>query len=151
MGDAQSVGSEDEARRHTGTARVLGELTGAEMCVLASFDNAIRSETNVIRFLTLVFCGASAAWASSTYGIISTGDVASGNGLSDFPTQTWNFSLGGNPDPVTIYTSPVLSASGSYVFGTSTVSGSAMSWATMDNSNDGVNMHGYADATISGV
>jgi hypothetical protein len=84
----------------------------------------------VIRLLTLIFFKASAACASSAYGVISTGDVSTNNALSDFPTENWNYSLGGNPEPMTTYISPVLSASGSYVFSNSTVSGSAMSWAT---------------------
>ena len=113
-------------------------------------ETILRSRS-VIGLLALTCFAAGTSRASSTYGVISTGDVASGNGLSDFPTQMWNYSLGGNPEPVTTYISPVLSASGTYVFGNSTVSGSAMSWATIDNSNDDVNIHGYANATISGV
>jgi len=106
----------------------------------------------IIALVTLAFGFAvGTSNASSSYGIISSGDVVSGNGLSDFPTQLWNYSLGGNPEPVNTYTSPVLSASGSYTFGSSTVTGSATSWATIDDENGIPNIHGYSMATISGV
>jgi hypothetical protein len=114
-------------------------------CVI---ENRLPSFHSVGLLMLSLSCGVPAAWAGPLYGVVSTGDVASGS-FSDFPTQLWN--TGGNPTPVTSYTSPVLSASGSYTFGNSTVSGSATSWATLESLNNNVNMHGYANATISGV
>lgn len=53
-------------------------------------------------FVCLAFAslGSSTSSASSISGVISVGNVTSGLGLSDFPTQNWNYSLGGNPEPV---------------------------------------------------
>jgi hypothetical protein len=99
----------------------------------------------------LLLAGGSTAHAAAIYGVESTVEVASGNGPATFPNQVVDFTDGGNPVPVTSYTSPVLNASGSYTFEGSTVSGSATSWATIEDSNNLLNMHGYSTAAISGV
>jgi hypothetical protein len=96
--------------------------------------------------LLMLTCGVAVAHSDPVYGVISSGDIASGNGPSTFPTQQWNFGHGVY-QPVIGYTSPVLSASGSYTGGTSTVSGSATSWA----SSNGASLHGYATASLSGL
>jgi hypothetical protein len=97
--------------------------------------------------LWMLAAGSSVANASAIYGVTATVQVSSGNGLTTYPTQTVNFTNGGNPVAVTSYTSPVLSASGSYTFGGSTVSGSATTWA----SSNGESLHGYSTAAMSGV
>ena len=108
------------------------------------------SRFGAVGFL-LLLAGGSTAHASTIYGVVSTVEVASGNGPSTFPNQIVDFNNGGNPVPVTSYTSPVLTASGSYTFEGSTVSGNATSWATIEDSNNQPNIHGYATAAISGV
>jgi hypothetical protein len=108
--------------------------------------------TNLMGLSTLILCcGIGTARADVPFGVISTVEVASGNGPSTFPNQIVNFTNGGNPVPVTSYTSPILSASGSYTVGTSAVSGSGKAWDTLDNTNGVPNLHGYAAASISGV
>src|ERR1700728_1116751 len=90
----------------------------------------------------LLLAGGSTAHASGIYGVISTVEIASassGSGPTTFPTQLVDFNNGGNPVTVTSYTSPVLTASGSFTFGGSTVSGSGTTW----DSSDGATLHGY--------
>jgi hypothetical protein len=99
-----------------------------------------------VGFLLLLSWGPT-AHASAIYGVISTVEVSSGNGPTTFPTQLVNFNNGGNPEAVTSYTSPVLTASGSFTFGASTVSGSGTTW----DSSDGGTLHGYSTAAMSGV
>jgi hypothetical protein len=94
-----------------------------------------------------LLCGIGGAHASPLYGVISNGVAASGNGPSTFPNQAWNFGQNGVYQLVTSYTSPVLSASGSYTVGADTVTGSATSWA----SSNGGSLHGFAAATLSGL
>lgn len=107
----------------------------------------LRSARAIVILMVAFVFGIGTSKASGVYGIISSGDISSANGESDYPTQNWNYSLGGNPEPVTSFTSPVLSGSGSFIFGGSTVSGSATSWATISNAT----IHGYAMSSISGI
>jgi hypothetical protein len=107
----------------------------------------LRSTRALVILIVAFAFGVGTSKASGVYGIISSGDISSANGESDFPTQSWNYSLGGNPEPVTSFSSPVLSGSGSFTFGGSTVSGSATSWATISNAA----IHGYAMSNISGT
>jgi hypothetical protein len=97
-------------------------------------------------FLAVILLSNNLAYGAAVWGVISTIDISSGNGPSTFPSQVVNFNNGGNPVQVTSYTSPVLSASGSYTFGPDTVTGSATAWATVDNGS----LHGFASATLSG-
>jgi len=83
--------------------------------------------------------------ADTLFGVISSGDIASGNGNSTFPFQSWTFGQSGY-QAVTDYTSPVLSASGSYTVGESTVNGGATAWA----SSDGGSLHAYVNGNLSG-
>src|SRR5580658_3867902 len=109
-----------------------------------AWSRSIRFEA--VGFLLLLAWG-STAHASVIYGVESTVEVSSGNGPATFPTQLVNFNNGGNPEAVTSYTSPVLTASGSFTFGGSTVSGSGTTW----DSSDGGTLHGYSTAAMSGV
>lgn len=97
--------------------------------------------------LLLLLAGGSVGHAAAIFGVVSTVEVSSGNGLTTFPTQLVNFNNGGNPEAVTSYTSPVLTAAGSYTFGGSTVSGSGTTW----DSSVGGTLHGYSTAMMSGV
>jgi hypothetical protein len=94
----------------------------------------------------MLTCGLAVAHGDPAYGVFSSGDIASGNGPSTFPLQRWIFGQGVY-QPVTGYTSPVLSGSGSYTVGNSTVSGSAESWAY----SNGAALHGYSTASLSGL
>ena len=87
------------------------------------------------------------AHASPLYGITSTVTVSSGNFLSTFPAQRADYNNGGNPYQVTSYTSPVLSASGSYTFGSDAISGIGYVW----DSANGDSLHGYGSISISGI
>jgi len=97
-------------------------------------------------FLVVVLCAPRWVHADPVYGVVSTVTIGSGNGPATFPGQSIDFTNGGNPVPVTSYTSPVLSDSGSYTVGNSTVTGSATSWGSVDDGSS----HGYATTNISG-
>lgn len=86
------------------------------------------------------------------YGIYSSGAIASGNGISAFPSQRWDFGTGtGNGlasyQPVTSYVSPLLTATGSYTSGADTVNGSGSAWVSAAN---GV-LHGYTSVSLTGL
>jgi hypothetical protein len=98
------------------------------------------------QLVALVLVSYGMTYGAVLFGVVSVIENTSGGGLSTFPLDIVNFDNGGEPVAVTSYTSPVLSDSGSYTFGSSTVSGSATAWATVNNGS----LRGFASTTLSG-
>jgi hypothetical protein len=100
---------------------------------------------NYVKIFALILaCVSVRARADLVFGVTSEGGITSGG--SEFVGQNWSVGQG-SVLPVTSYTSPILSASGSCASCGGTAAGSATAWS----SSDGGSLHGYATASQSGI